>query len=77
MAGNVHEWVQDDWHSSYEEAPVDGSAWVDEPRASTRVLRGGGWGSPRALLRASSRGLPESPTTHSPYVGFRCCSDSP
>ncbi len=43
MSGNVEEWCEDDWHSNYEDAPKDGSAWVDEPRASTRVRRGGSW----------------------------------
>jgi formylglycine-generating enzyme required for sulfatase activity len=41
MAGNVWEWCEDDWHSSYNDAPSDGSAWVDTPRGSWRMLRGG------------------------------------
>jgi formylglycine-generating enzyme required for sulfatase activity len=44
MHGNVWEWVEDDWHDSYKKAPDDGSAWIDKPRGSYRVLRGGGWG---------------------------------
>ncbi|MCC5946343.1 MAG: SUMF1/EgtB/PvdO family nonheme iron enzyme [Bernardetiaceae bacterium] len=43
MSGNVFEWCEDDWHDNYEGAPSDGSAWVDNPRASHRVLRGGSW----------------------------------
>ena len=43
MSGNVHEWCEDDYHSSYSGAPADGSAWIESPRASIRVLRGGGW----------------------------------
>ncbi len=43
MSGNVWEWCEDDWHSNYEDAPKDGSAWIDEPRASRRVRRGGSW----------------------------------
>ena len=45
MHGNVWEWCQDHWHESYEEAPVDGSAWI-APNASEnaeRLLRGGSW----------------------------------
>jgi formylglycine-generating enzyme required for sulfatase activity len=29
LSGNVREWVQDDYHPDYEEAPTDGSAWLD------------------------------------------------
>ena len=45
MYGNVFEWCQDNWHDSYEGAPVDGKAW--EPGSGKygpfRVYRGGGW----------------------------------
>ncbi|MFM6785793.1 MAG: formylglycine-generating enzyme family protein, partial [Microcystis panniformis] len=27
--GNVWEWCMDDWHDNYENAPTDGSAWLD------------------------------------------------
>jgi formylglycine-generating enzyme required for sulfatase activity len=43
MHGNVWEWVEDDWHSTYDKAPTDGNAWVDNPRAAYRVVRGGSW----------------------------------
>ena len=43
MHGNVWEWVEDDYHGSYDSAPDDGSAWINEPRGSDRVVRGGGW----------------------------------
>jgi len=41
MAGNVWEWVEDDWHEDYTGAPTDGSAWVDATRPANRVIRGG------------------------------------
>ncbi|MFT5429447.1 MAG: sulfatase activating formylglycine-generating enzyme [Myxococcota bacterium] len=28
MSGNVWEWVEDDWHTGFEAAPTDGSAWL-------------------------------------------------
>jgi len=40
MHGNVWEWVQDEWHSTYDGAPTDGSAWEEEG-ISYRVTRGG------------------------------------
>jgi formylglycine-generating enzyme required for sulfatase activity len=43
MSGNVWEWCEDDWHSDYTGAPTDGSAWVDNPRGTDRMLRGGCW----------------------------------
>ncbi|MFB2934951.1 formylglycine-generating enzyme family protein [Aerosakkonemataceae cyanobacterium BLCC-F154] len=50
MHGNVWEWCADHWHSNYEGAPVDGSAWVNEPQNENdnnsqidMVLRGGSW----------------------------------
>jgi formylglycine-generating enzyme required for sulfatase activity len=45
LSGNVWEWCEDDWHGGYDNAPDDGSAWVDDPdtRAEVRVLRGGSW----------------------------------
>ncbi|WP_292466243.1 formylglycine-generating enzyme family protein [Methanolobus sp.] len=27
MHGNVWEWLQDNWHDTYENAPIDGNAW--------------------------------------------------
>ena len=51
MHGNVWEWCLDDWHESYEGAPVNGSAWVDgaegkstKGKEERKLLRGGSWG---------------------------------
>ena len=56
MHGNVWEWVEDDWHDSYEGAPDDGSAWIDRPRGSGRVIRGGCWFHPAEGCRSAYRG---------------------
>jgi formylglycine-generating enzyme required for sulfatase activity len=54
MHGNVWDWVQDSWHSDYNGAPDDGSAW-ESGDGPSRVLRGGsrdsGAGNCRSFLR--------------------------
>ena len=55
MSGNVWEWCEDDWHDNYENAPDDGSAWVNEPRGSSRVLRGGSWSGNSEHCRVAIR----------------------
>jgi len=62
MAGGVWEWVQDEYESSYNGAPTDGSARCNASDCSkntsnaNRVLRGGGWGNDGArLFRVANR----------------------
>ena len=52
--GNVWEWVQDCWNSSYQGAPIDGSAWKSGD-CSDRVLRGGSWFNKPRYLRSANR----------------------
>ncbi len=70
MTGNVWEWVEDDWHNSYINAPKDGSAWINKPRGSYRVFRGGSWGNYARSCRSSIR-TSDSPSYDSGYIGFR------
>jgi formylglycine-generating enzyme required for sulfatase activity/uncharacterized caspase-like protein len=42
MHGNVCEWCQDSWHDNYNDAPRDGSAWINNDN-DYRILRGGSW----------------------------------
>ncbi|MBE9074521.1 formylglycine-generating enzyme family protein, partial [Microcystis sp. LEGE 08355] len=42
MIGNVWEWCEDNWHSTYENAPKDGSAWLTNDD-DYQILRGGSW----------------------------------
>ncbi|MFM9947021.1 MAG: SUMF1/EgtB/PvdO family nonheme iron enzyme [Saprospiraceae bacterium] len=70
MSGNVWEWCADDWHGNYTGAPVDGSAWVDSPRGSYRVGRGGSWRDTAGNCRAAFRDL-NTPALRDYSVGFR------
>ena len=57
MHGNVWEWCQDHWHSNYEGAPTDGSAWRDsnEDDDPSYVCRGGSWFNGPRNCRSASR----------------------
>ena len=68
MSGNVFEWVQDEWHNNYSEAPNDGSGWCTEvcpenasdsnynaDDSANRVLRGGYWHNRADFMRATIR----------------------
>jgi len=70
MHGNVLEWVADDWHGSYKEAPDDGSAWIGDPRCSVRVFRGGCWDYPAGWCRSAYRGGGQ-PGDRGRSLGFR------
>lgn len=68
MSGNVWEWVQDDYHDTYNGAPFDGSAWSSG--GSRRVLRGGSWYDNPGILRSAGRGR-FSPVDRDFVDGFR------
>lgn len=55
LAGNVGELTADTWHSTYVNAPTDGSAWLDGDASTRRVIRGGAWDHLPRLLRCASR----------------------
>jgi len=71
ITGNVWEWVQDDYHDSYQGAPGDGSAWQDSGRA---FLRGGSWFCLPKYVRTSNRNL-VPPGARRALDGFRCVRD--
>lgn len=43
MIGNVWEYCEDSYSTSYVNSLGDGSAWVIYPRSSPRIMRGGSW----------------------------------
>jgi formylglycine-generating enzyme required for sulfatase activity len=70
MHGNVLEWVEDDYHDTYKDGPDDGRAWIDDPRGSARVVRGGCWHSPAWYCRSAYR-LGVGPDARVRFLGFR------
>src|SRR5262249_30979398 len=65
--GNVSEWIEDCWNSSYNGAPTDGSAWTSG-QCNLRRQRGGSWFSNPASLRSADH---EHSDNRSKFTGFR------
>ena len=77
MHGNVLEWCEDDYHNNYNDAPNDGSAWVDSDRTNTnRVLRGGSWNSFPGNFRSACRNF-DTRGNVIDIIGFRVCCVPP
>ena len=70
--GNVYEWVQDCYHSSYAAAPRDGHAWMEEDHGdcARRILRGGSWINFAPLLRSAFRNRDAMDAAYN-HVGLR------
>jgi formylglycine-generating enzyme required for sulfatase activity len=77
MHGNVWEWCEDDWHNNYEDAPTDGSAWLDrENEKHTKILRGGSWNfTPRNCRSASQYYFSRNSRNY--YTGVRVACAAP
>ncbi|MDB9526272.1 SUMF1/EgtB/PvdO family nonheme iron enzyme [Oscillatoria sp. CS-180] len=78
LYGNVWEWCLDHWHDSYEGAPTDGSAWVDEDAEENqfRILRGGAWYNDPRSCRSAYRGI-NDPRGSINGFGFRVLCVAP
>ncbi|WP_406656740.1 formylglycine-generating enzyme family protein [Methanolobus sp. ZRKC2] len=74
MHGNVHEWVQDNYHPIYKFSPVDGSSWEDYSDYG-RVIRGGSWNDKAANCRSTSRFYYHPQLDGSNNIGFRVVMD--
>ncbi|MFZ1641186.1 MAG: formylglycine-generating enzyme family protein [Candidatus Contendobacter sp.] len=71
MLGNVWEWTQDYGSHDYQDAPADGSVWINGDHDVWRVVRGGSWDSSARFVRAAFRDqfiLDSRGDT----IGFRC-----
>ncbi len=76
MHGNVWEWCQDHYHNSYEGAPEDGAAWINEERDDSYILRGGSWSNyPRSCR--SARRYYFRPSSRNYSFGFRVVCAAP
>jgi eukaryotic-like serine/threonine-protein kinase len=76
MMGNVWEWCEDHYHSNYDNAPNDGSSWVDNSEANVRILRGASWYVDGHYCRSSDRSSTLPSTTASISVfGLWCRQD--
>jgi formylglycine-generating enzyme required for sulfatase activity len=76
MHGNALEWCQDHWHSNYEGAPGNGSAWLTEEESDRRVLRGGSWIHNPWNCRSAYR-FNFNPDYRDFYIGFRVVCSAP
>ena len=74
MAGNVHEWIQDCYHTTYEGAPDDGSAWQTEcdSESGIVVLRSGSYFNGMSNYFCTSSRSGGYGTDWSISVGYRC-----
>ncbi len=74
MLGNVWEWVQD-CYLSYADAPSDGSAHETNV-CQGRVVRGGAWDDPPAVLRSAAR-FWLGPSNRNNNIGLRVARTLP
>ena len=72
MHGNVWEWCTDYYHSTYQGAPTDGSAWVEGGDRKYRMLRGGSWFIDPWYCRSVYR-YGNTPDIRGSNFGFRVC----
>ncbi|MCC5946307.1 MAG: formylglycine-generating enzyme family protein [Bernardetiaceae bacterium] len=72
MSGNVREWCEDDCHNRYKGATKDGSAWVDKPRGTYRLLRGGSWDFYPDYCRVANRNFNNPASRFKPRLPLVC-----
>ena len=73
MQGNVWEWLQDCWNSTYTGAPTDGLAWLTGD-CSRHVMRSSSWFGVPTELRSAFRTW-FSAALFTDTIGFRLARD--
>lgn len=76
MSGNVQEWIEDCYHNTYANAPVDGSAWTTDCASPAHVIRGGSWKEKPQEARAANRTSAPA-VSRSSSIGFRLARKLP
>ena len=76
LAGNVWEWVEDDWSAGHAGVPTDGSARRAGDGSIDKVVRGGSSFDPATSLRVSVVGR-SAADNRLENIGFRCVRDRP
>ena len=73
MHGQLWEWCADNWHDSYDGAPTDGIAWLDNNQNKILVVRGGSWSSRFENCRSAYRRKRDidSPKSKNNSIGLR------
>jgi formylglycine-generating enzyme required for sulfatase activity len=71
MHGNVWEWCLDHWHENYEDAPIDGSAWITGGESGLRMGRGGSWNALPRCCRSAYRDYYVPDNDRDNNLGFR------
>jgi|GEM_PF-385324 len=75
MHGNVWEWCQDNYHDSYQDAPTNGKAWLNDNIHQLQVRRGGSWFYYPELCRSAYRNG-NTPDMDLNSLGFRVVFDN-
>lgn len=74
MVGNAWEWTNDCFHVDLEDAPLDGTSWVEDGDCVFRTPKGGSWISGIAWSRAAVRSR-DGADYKSFMLGFRVAAE--